>query len=216
MVLRRALLLAHSRNVILSAFVGFSIILAVVMPRGIPPPAFNADVFDADGAIEYAAINNGIRVNICDLATMYRGHDIGYDIGSDGSDGKIDCSHFVHKVYGECGLDYPYVKSASFARLGHFRKVVNEPVRHGDIIVFLEDDGNIEDHSGIVTDVSESGEILAIVSAHSCGGLARLEKTHPDFKNAIARNPPSDFQLPENRSVGRETWTIYRWNGDEH
>lgn len=215
MVLRRALLLAQSSNVILFLFVGFSVLLAVVIPRGAPPPSAETELFGLDSSLELAALNDSVRVNICDTAIMYRGGQIGYDIGSDGSDGKIDCSHFVHKVYSECGLVYPYVKSASFARLPHFRKVCGEPVRCGDVIVFLEDDGNIEDHSGIVTEVTSDGEILAIVSAHSCCGLARLEKTHPDFKNAIDCNCPSDFQAPETRCKGCQTWTVYRWNGDQ-
>ena len=73
-----------------------------------------------------------IRVAQSWLGTPYRR-------GSEnkGPDGGVDCSHLVHSVYREAGLDYPYVDSHAFPPPGYFVKLPdNAQGEEGDVVLF--------------------------------------------------------------------------------
>jgi cell wall-associated NlpC family hydrolase len=71
----------------------------------------------------------------------------------------IDCSHFVHEVYQEAGLPYPYAETGKFEqKAGSYFEKVTTPAE-GDIVLY-------EGHMGIYT----KGQII---SARS--GLGRVD-----------------------------------------
>lgn len=59
---------------------------------------------------------------------------------------EMDCSNFVHRVYNDLGLDYPYRNTEKFKYLSQFQQISPEDVRTGDVMVIR---GSNEGHMGI-------------------------------------------------------------------
>lgn len=154
------------------------------------------------------------------------GKGYGYKLGHDGSDGYIDCSHAVHLIYKNSGMEYDYltVEEIVQGKNSIFREVLSRKAKEGDLIVFLPNEGNNLDpvkpdrHVGIVTEIDSDGNVTSFVSA-----AARDDKKHPEKGNARDRRkrnfreaqiayPPSAFQNDDSKSNHLITWRIYRWN----
>jgi NlpC/P60 family len=72
---------------------------------------------------------------------------------------KPDCSHFVHDVYAEAGLDYDYAPTNDiFEGIGPFQRV--QKPQPGDVIVW-------RGHAGIVIDPEERSFYSSVVSGFS-------------------------------------------------
>jgi hypothetical protein len=72
---------------------------------------------------------------------------------------KPDCSHFVHDVYAEAGLDYDYAPTNDiFDGIGPFERV--QKPQPGDVIVW-------RGHAGIVIDPEERSFYSSVVSGFS-------------------------------------------------
>jgi NlpC/P60 family len=73
--------------------------------------------------------------------------------------GKPDCSHFVHDVYTEAGLDYDYAPTNYiFDGIGPFQRV--QKPQPGDVIVW-------RGHTGIVIDPEEHSFYSSVISGFS-------------------------------------------------
>ncbi len=115
---------------------------------------------------------------------------LGYRLGGDGTDGYIDCSHHVCKVYTEAGYEYSYlnveafVASARKKTKGKFVEVRTNQAKIGDVIVYLKADGNPFNHMGVVSRVSQAGEVTGVISATERGKQA-LNRDKESFKPSI-------------------------------
>lgn len=146
---------------------------------------------------------------------------LGYRMGGDGSDGYIDCSHHVCKVYTDAGFEYSYLNVEGFVaevkkkKKGESKFVELKPnqAKVGDVIVYLKTDGNPFNHMGVVSRVSETGEVKGVISATERGKLA-LNRDKESFKPSIVEIAPSGFQDKETKTKGLVTWRIFRWKED--
>jgi len=76
------------------------------------------------------------------------------------------------------------------------------------VIVYLKSDGNPFNHMGVVSRVSETGEVTGVISATERGKQA-LNREAKDFKPSIVERAPVTFQ--SEKSKGTVTWRIFRW-----
>lgn len=128
--------------------------------------------------------------------------------------GAVDCSHFVCRVYARAGFNYDYADVVSFAEAAErgeskFVRVQPDQAERGDVVLFLKSEENRSNHMGIVSKVSERGEIELLVSStiryrsHKAKGQKRLKKV------AVVRQlHPKHFQSKNAESV---TYRVYRW-----
>lgn len=88
-----------------------------------------------------------------------------------------DCTHFVHLVYQECGLEYPYINT-KYLQKTHYFQQISRP-KAGDIVLLGKHEPGskelVPQHVGIYTRGDK------IISAQSGEGKV-LENTIPYFR----------------------------------
>lgn len=80
---------------------------------------------------------NLIAQKSAEVAKDYRDRGVTYYMGDDAeADGDTaDCSHFVHDVLNQSGIDIPYVTTSDIGNDSHFNRIPASEARAGDIIV---------------------------------------------------------------------------------
>ena len=90
-----------------------------------------------------------------DTAADYKLRNVTYLMGGDASQGgaNSDCSHFVHDILSQTGIDLPYVTTHSIGGSPDYREVNQEDAFLGVIVV----QGG---HMGVYSGTDASGNIL--------------------------------------------------------
>lgn len=123
------------------------------------------------------------------------------ETANDLEDVELDCSHFVHEVYSQVGLDYDYEPSRSlYQGTKSFRRVFSP--KAGDLIVWLG-------HVGMVVDPEEN----TFISVLSTGIKVSSYTSHYWHRKGRARffrytghvPPPSDLRETSASTRGSTT-----------
>jgi|GEM_PF-5390146 len=111
--------------------------------------AVSPSTFEMSAATEYdPGTLQGQKISeiATSVAQDYENRDVTYQMGGDASAGgdTSDCSHFVHDVLQQAGINVPYTTTGDMAKSPNFTAIPPDQVRPGDVIVQ-------GDHMGIYT-----------------------------------------------------------------
>ncbi len=106
------------------------------------------------------------------------------DLGTQVQETELDCTHFVHSLYEQAGIEYPYANSERLYRGAESFRRVSQP-KAGDVVVW-------HGHAGIVVDPEEHTFLSALregVKTASYDSPYWKSKGHPRFFRHVTLIP---------------------------